>query len=203
MLERASALARELAAGGRDGRDGRRVLTLAEVRGWHLAQLAAFPGQATALAAALDPVIGEGLLATSASRRAGQASCILYRVAPDAWWVVTREAQVLDRIAASLPSGSGALTPLSHARTLIAVEGPAARTVLACGIALDLHPDVFRVGDFAQTGLHHAGILIERCGAECYRLYVLRTFAASTWQWLVDAALPFGYELAPERVLSV
>jgi sarcosine oxidase subunit gamma len=203
VLERTSALARDLAAGGQDGRDGRRGLTLAEVRGWNLAQLAAYPGQAPAVAAAVAPIIGDGLLAASPSRRDAQENCSLYRIAPDAWWVVTREAQLLDRIAVALPTGSGAVTPLSHARTLIAVEGPAARTMLACGIGIDLHPEVFRVGDFAQTGLHHAGVLIERCGPESYQLYVLRTFAVATWQWLVDAALPFGYDIAPGRGFPV
>ncbi len=28
-----------------------------------------------------------------------------------------------------------------------------------------------------------------------FELYALRTYAASTWDWLIDAALPYGYEV--------
>jgi kynureninase len=46
----------------------------------------------------------------------------------------------------------------------------------------------------ALTGLHHTPIMILRSGESRYELYVMRTFALCTWEWLIDAALPFGYE---------
>ena len=88
---------------------------------------------------------------------------------------------------------------LSHSRVRIAIEGPSVRNVLAKGIAVDLHPSAFPIGRFAQTGLHHTGIFLERCGEERYELFLPRTFAASIWDWLVDAALPLGYEVNIEE----
>ena len=75
MFERCSPLARQLNAGGRDGLDGRRALILSEVRGWELAQLAAFRGRESALAAAMAPVLAADILAARADtvQRCGRA----------------------------------------------------------------------------------------------------------------------------------
>ena len=64
----------------------------------------------------------------------------------------------------------------------------------------DLHPSVFRVGDFAQTALHHTGILLERCAESRYELFASRTYSASIWEWIIDAALPFGYDVRVEDI---
>ena len=74
------------------------------------------------------------------------------------------------------------------------------RDCLAKGISIDLHPSVFPIGAFAQTRLHHTAILLERSGDIRFELYVLRTFAVSIWEWLIDAALPFGYDTSVEEV---
>jgi sarcosine oxidase gamma subunit len=93
----------------------------------------------------------------------------------------------------------GSITVLSHSRTCVWLDGPAARDVLAMGIAVDLSPDVFELNSFALTGLHHTPIMIHRSSATRYDLYALRTFALWTWEWLVDAALPFGYQISEAR----
>ena len=49
-----------------------------------------------------------------------------------------------------------------------------------------IRPDV----DFQFTGLVH------RAGADRYELYAMRSFALSVWEWLIDAALEFGYDIA-------
>ena len=89
----------------------------------------------------------------------------------------------------------GAVTPLSHSRTHILIEGAAARQVLSMGIALDFHPQAFPVNGFALTGLHHTPIRVHRSGAVPCELYALRSFALWTWEWLTDAALQRGYEI--------
>jgi heterotetrameric sarcosine oxidase gamma subunit len=203
VFERRSALADELTAAGRDGLDDRRALRIGEVRGWELVQVAVFPGYEVAVAAALSPVFGADPLAARAGEVARLGRACLYRIALHSYWVVSSDAKVVSDLVAAVPVSAGTVTPLSHSRTRLAVEGAAARAVLAKGITIDLHPQAFPVGAFAQTGLHHAGVLLERCGEDRYELYVLRTFAVSTWQWLLDAALPFGYEIAVEQVPSV
>ena len=60
---------------------------------------------------------------------------------------------------------------------------------------IDLHPTVFPVGGFAQTGIHHVAGLLLRASEDRYEFFALRTFAAFTWEVLVDAARPFGYQI--------
>jgi methylglutamate dehydrogenase subunit D len=199
VFDRRSALARQLTAGGRDGLDGRRALTLSEVRGWQLAQLAAFQGHESELAAAVAPVLGADVLGARAGVMQRRGGACLYRTAPDACWVVSPHPEVISQLASAVPVTAGTVTSLSHSRVRLAVEGPAARAVLAGGISVDLHPRSFAVGAFAQTGLHHTGVLLERCAPDRYELYVLRTYALSIWEWLLDAALPVGYEIALEQ----
>jgi heterotetrameric sarcosine oxidase gamma subunit len=199
VFERRSPLARQLTAGGCDGLDGRRALSIGEVRGWHLAQLAVFPGHETQLAFALAAHLGADLLAARAGQVQRRGAASLYRTAPDAWWVVTPQPQVISQLASAVPVAAGTVTALSHSRVRLAVDGPGARAVLAGGISVDLHPQAFPVGAFAQTALHHSGVLLERCAQDRYELYVLRTFALSVWEWLLDAALPVGYDIAVEQ----
>lgn len=198
MLEWRSSLAHRLAGGGHDGADGRRALRLGEVRGRHLAQLAVFGGQDAALGEALRPVV-QGDLPSAVGTSARHARCRIYALARGQYWIATPDADLLRRLAHAVAAASGSVTPLSNGRTCIVVQGAAARALLAKGIALDLHPGVFGIGHFALTGLHHTGILLERSGEERYELTVLRTFAATIWDWLIDAALPIGYDVHVEE----
>ena len=193
MFEQRSALVQQLAAGGRDGSDGRRALQLSEVRGWELAQLAVFPGCEPPFAAAVEPLVGVRLPSTAAVAVGARGR--ICRTAPDQYWVMSGDAALMAALAAAVPAAAGTVTPLSHARVRLAVAGAPARALLAKGIALDLDPAVFPVGHAATTGLHHNGVLLEHAAADRYELYVLRTYAVSTWEWLVDAALEFGYDV--------
>lgn len=199
MFEARSPLARQLAAGGRDGRDGRRALRLGEVNGWALAQLAVFPGREAELASAVAPLLGGEALAARADTVQRGTVAAVYRTASDAYWVVAPDAKLISQLLAAVPAPAGTVTDLSHSRVRLRLEGPEARALLAQGISIDLHPRSFAVGAFAQTALHHTGALLERCAQDRYELYVLRTFARSIWEWLLDAALPLGYEISPPR----
>jgi methylglutamate dehydrogenase subunit D len=192
MLERRSALAGALETGGAG--DERR-LALGEVRGRSLVQVAAFASTLADLASAAEPLLGTALPARIGESVAA-GSRRLFKTGPEQFWIVGPEADDLaSSLAAALRPDVGAVTPLSHSRTRIFVEGPAARELLAKGIPLDLHLDVFRVDDFALTGLHHTPVLLHRSAPDRYELYAMRTFALSVWDWLTDAALPFGYEV--------
>ncbi len=195
MFERRSAIASALARGGRDGADGGRRLRLGERRGWSLTQIAGFPdtiaelGQAAAriLGAPLPEEIGEIVAADGRQ---------LLKTGPEQFWILASELEdVAGRLQAAIAPAIGSVTPLSHSRTCITVEGAAARELLAMGIPLDLHPEAFRVGRFAQTGLHHTPVLLLRAGEDRYEIFALRTFALSVWDWLADAALPLGYDV--------
>ncbi|QEX23419.1 hypothetical protein FRZ61_33570 [Hypericibacter adhaerens] len=195
MLERRSALAKDLQQGGRDGAAGDRSVKIGEVRGWSLVQAAGFPAEAAAFEAALSGAVGTSLPAKVGEAVTAQGRTLM-RVGPEHFWVLGPENDELAaRLSASIAPSVGSILPLSHSRTRIFIEGAAARAVLAKGIPLDFDPAVFKIGQFALTGLHHTPVLVHRTGAERYEIYAMRTFAHSIWEWLTDAALPVGYDV--------
>jgi sarcosine oxidase subunit gamma len=198
MLERTSAIAANLAAGGRDGADGRRALTIGEVRGWVLVQLGVLAGREMEFAAAAAPVLGASLPPSGAVHTSGRAR--IYSIARDQYWVVGTNAALADDLVTAVDPAVGTVTSLSHSRVRIAVRGAAARPMLARLLTIDLDPIVFAVGQVRETGLNHSGVLCERSAQDRYELYVLRTYAVSSWECIVDAALPFGYDIEEMRI---
>ena len=195
MFEPRSALAAFAPPGGGPALAGEADLQLAELRGWQLAQLTAWRSSRDAF----RWLLGEQLQAAPPEplyRGVSHGPSRLVRLTPDQYWWVTNDGAALERLQAALTPALGAFTALTDARVRIAVSGPAARELLAAGIALDLHPAVFVVGQSAQTGLHHTGVFLERVAADSYELFVPRTFAATIWEFLLDAALPFGVKPA-------
>lgn len=195
-MRKSSPLDGVLKSGGRHGADGQRVLRIGEARGWSLVQLAAFPATASELQRIVQRVLG-----TDLPPRVGQATTVgahvLLKIAPEQFWVITRTGEdIAPALRSAVALEIGSITPLSHSRTCVWIEGPPARDVLATAVALDLHPEVLRPTFFALTAVHHTPLLIHRTRETRYDLYVTRTFAAWTWEWLTDAALPFGYEVA-------
>jgi heterotetrameric sarcosine oxidase gamma subunit len=194
MPERRSVLARQLARGGRDGVDGRRALVLGELRGWHLYQLSAFAGTDDALRAQLN-AFGVHELPQDSRRVTFAGDARLYRLGPARYLWAASSGELMRRVARELDPAAGCLTVLSGARVRLLVEGSAAAQLLQRGIALDLHPSVFAVGHFAQTALDHVPVLLERTAELSYAVQVPTTWAVSVWEWLSDAALPFGYDV--------
>ena len=197
MAERRSALARVLAEGGRDGADGTRRLRLGEIRGWSLVQVAAFPGRQEAVERALLPLVG-GRLPGQVDEVIDAAGLRLMRIGPEQIWIIGHDGSGLERqLHQAIAADTGAVTPLSHSRTRISIEGDEAGAVLMKGVPLDFHPDAFRVDQAALTGLHHTPVLIHRAGLRRFEIYAMRSFAESVWEWLADAALEFGYDVVP------
>ena len=93
-------------------------------------------------------------------------------------WVIGKE----------LDTRQSYVTPLTSSRCRIAVEGEKAGTLLVNCAAIDLSRTSFGTGAYAMTGIHHTPVLIHCTGPESFHIYVMRTFALSTWEWLVDAA---------------
>jgi heterotetrameric sarcosine oxidase gamma subunit len=195
VFEEQSPLAIALKSPGCDGVGGLRRLRIGEVSGWRLLQLAGIPSMAAELARAWRTLLGADPPArTGQAVAAGNLRC--FRTGPAEYWVIARNEDArLDRLAHGVEPTIGAITSLSSSRTCIFLDGPAAREVLAKGVAIDLHPDVFPVDHFALTGLNHLPVLIHRSGAGRFHLYVMRSFALAVWEWLIDAALPCGYDI--------
>ncbi len=194
MFKRHSPLDKPIAAGGRAATAGGSDLRLGVLHDWQLVQIGCFGRSTAALDTALIRVLG-GPLPTSTSIVQHTGAHRLYRIAADQYWIVTPDAALPEALAETVPANAGSVTRLSDARVRIAIEGPAATALLGKVVSVDLRARAFPVGSFAQTGLHHVGVLLERLGPEQFELYALRTYAASTWDWLIDAALPYGYEV--------
>nr|WP_256256977.1 sarcosine oxidase subunit gamma family protein [Nonomuraea pusilla] len=76
---------------------------------------------------------------------------------------------------------------MSGQRTAFDLSGPSALDVLVTGCPIDLHPEVF--AGHAQTLLAKAPVILERRGAEAYRIHVRSSFAGYLAEWLLDAIL--------------
>jgi methylglutamate dehydrogenase subunit D len=195
MFDRRSALGGIFASAPRPGAKVTGRLAIGEVRGWSLDQVAAFASRLEELQSAVRPILGIVLpqqvgLAVKADGR------FVLKTGTEQFWILGPETGDLSkRLRAAVTPEIGAITPLSHSRTRIFIQGSNAREVLARGIPVDFRPEVFGIGRFAMTGVHHTPVLVHRIAADRYDIYAMRTFALSVWEWLADAALPFGYDI--------
>lgn len=195
MLERSSVLIGVRKETGRDGMGGRRTLRIGETRDWKLVQVAAFPTTRTELEQAVRASIGVDLPA-----RVGDAQAVgsrfLLKTGPEQFWIITQDSEeIAPALRSAVAPAIGSVTTLSYGRARIWIEGSHSREVLAKGLSIDLDVKVFGPNSFALTGLHHTPVMVLRTGATRFELYVLRTFAVWTWEWLTDAALPYGYDV--------
>jgi heterotetrameric sarcosine oxidase gamma subunit len=178
---------------GVDGANGRSAVRLGEVINTHILHIGVYPGAAARVAAAASAVLGEPL-PDSPVRTTNTGNHLIFRIAPDQYWVLGGgELPIEAQLRTAIPADAGCVTSLEGARTHLFVEGPRARDLLGRLVPIDLHPTVFPVGGFAQTGIHHVAGLLLRANEDRYEFFAPRTFAAFTWEVLVDAARPFGY----------
>jgi sarcosine oxidase subunit gamma len=196
VFERQTALTTALKSSGRDGSDGQRQLCIGEVSDWTLLELAAFPTLENELARTLRSYLG-----TDPPARVGVAvtlrSLRWFKTGAAQFWIIAgaKEEGRLEDLAAVVTPSLCASTWLSQSRTCIFIEGKAAREVLARGVAIDLHPDVFEIDHYALTALQGTPVMIHRCCDGRFHLYVMRSFALAIWDWLTDAARPCGYHI--------
>ncbi len=95
---------------------------------------------------------------------------------------------------ASQLDGAGSVADQSHGRVRIEIAGTAVETVLAKGTAVDLALSQYPVGRSAMTLIGHISALITRTGPDSFELMVLRGFAESLWDELIEMSLEFGVD---------
>lgn len=197
-----SALKSGYPAPGHYGREDSFGVTLREVLSRDLAQVAAWRDSheavADRLAKLLDcPVPNGGRRAVSGRQ------VTIFQVAPGRYWIAAPRGEgIFGRLADAIPIELGAVTELGHSRCAIRISGPASRAVLARGFALDLEPEAFPAGSFAQTQVHHIPALIHRPGddPDLFEVLVMRTYGLSFWEWLFETAQSFGCTLEAPQV---
>lgn len=114
-------------------------------------------------------------------------------------WLVMREAGG-NAFATSLEADIGDLASVSDQSSGYAVlrlTGPKVRDVLAKIVPIDLHARTFPTGRVAATIVSHMGAILWRLedtaeGSVVFELAVFRSFAASLWHDLSEAAAEFG-----------
>jgi sarcosine oxidase subunit gamma len=152
-----------------------------------------------ALLEAVKAVLGTALpLEPNTVAEAGDVT--IYWLGPDEWLAVMpgeREHEIAEALRKALDQFFAAVTVVSGGQTVIVLEGPGVRQVLARGSTLDLHPRVFAPGQCAQSIFGKAPFLIRQVtGAPRFELIVRRSFSDYVWLYLNDAARDDGLVVA-------
>ncbi|MEL6265410.1 MAG: sarcosine oxidase subunit gamma family protein [Pseudomonadota bacterium] len=146
-----------------------------------------------AVAAAVTQVTGAAMPGPLAVTRAGETAVVW--MAPDELMILGPEGSAGATVAAleaALPSALA--LDMSDARTLFAIEGPAARDTLAKGVPVDLRPAVFTPGTARRTHMGQVaiGVWLDPEGGERFGLVCFRSLAAYVAEWLAEAGQPAG-----------
>ncbi len=190
MAERASALSANYPRGRLGAADIDSGVSLSEVRGLSLLQIAAWPDTLADVGAELAAQLGIDA-APGACRAAITERGTLLRVEPLKWWLIDGDR----KLATTFSDASRAVTlDQSHSRTRLRICGPQAAELLNRQLPLDLRDASFPVGALASTAFHHAGVTLWRHAAG-YDLLLPRGFALSLWELLLAGAEQFGGEV--------
>jgi methylglutamate dehydrogenase subunit D len=125
----------------------------------------------------------------------GQDRCALW-TGPERWLVLAEDHVDMEGELSRALGDAAAIADQSDGRFLLRLAGPKVRDCLAKGVAIDLHPRVFRAGDTAPVLLNHLQCqLARRHDEDTYDLIGPRAASGDIWHWLVSAAAEFGLEL--------
>ena len=95
-------------------------------------------------------------------------------------WLILSEVHAPETLCAELSVRLGDFAFVidqSHGRVALTLSGPDAARILANGIAVDLHGDVFPVGRAANVLCNHLSVNLARTAADSFDLVVMRSFA--------------------------
>ena len=112
-------------------------------------------------------------------------------VGPTDWLLIAPDpdaAPLLQMLSEAFEGSPFRATDLSAALARIRIEGVNARTLLAKGCALDLHPRVFRPGCFARTRLAGMPVIVRCTDALAFECLVTLSYGEYMLAWLTDAA---------------
>ncbi len=143
---------------------------------------------------AAERVLGQAMPLGANTFTAGKHK--VYWLGPDEWLIgagAERASRLASRLAEALDRFHAAVNDVSGGHVELRVSGAHARTVLAKGCTLDLHPREFAPGQCAQTGLGRTAVLLATAGdPSTYTIIVRRSFSDYLCRWLANAARPLG-----------
>ena len=185
-----------LATPGHYGREGTSGLTIVERTDMSFAGVIAKSGKRFMLVNAVNTAFGVAL--PEGPRRATKGSVTFAGTGPDQW-LASAEGTDAAGFAAKLRARVGpfaAVSDQSDARLVLQLSGPRVRDVLAKGVPIDLHPNVFKPGDVANTLVAYLGVQIDMLDdAPTCQLAAPRSMVGTFWSWLSASAAEFGYDV--------
>ena len=117
---------------------------------------------------------------------------------PERWLVLApahlaAQAGGIEALLEPVFAGTASVTEQTGSQVLIGISGPGARTTLAKGLPIDLHPRVFATGHTALCRANHVALQIWQTDeSPRYVLALPRSHAAGWQRWLLEAAAVTG-----------
>jgi len=142
----------------------------------------------TAFADAVAKVLGVAL-PTEPMTSASAGDVRIFWKAFDEWLIWTpegAEGKLVADLRAATDGMRKAVVDMSDYFTVIRVQGPNARTLLAKGCALDLHPRAFSQGQATGTGFHQATIFLTLADTDTFDVMIRWSFADYLWTYFAD-----------------
>lgn len=197
MIERISTLIDIMKPGrfGNSAPDAKPVF-VAEMYGRRLIQATAWAQTAPAMGKTLKKATGCSL-PRSVGTIAATDGLTVMRVGPRRFWLGWERRFDLD-LTGFTPT-IAAVVELTDSRTILRIDGPHTRDVLAKGLPIDTDRSALPPGTFVQSVIAHIPVLVHQApsvGDEAFEIYVPSGYARSFLDWLVVAAEEFGCEIA-------
>jgi len=121
-------------------------------------------------------------------------------LAPGRYLAIGQDAGLAARLQQALPVSEGTVTDLTHGRAGIRITGAPAADLLQKGLAFDLGVEAFPPMSATTAGLAHISVTVVRLDAETFDIYAMTSFAQSLWDWVSDAAVEYGWQVAAPSV---
>ncbi|MEL6476908.1 MAG: hypothetical protein AAFR17_06215 [Pseudomonadota bacterium] len=165
-------------------------LTLFERRVGSIWQITAWHGQVAEAGAVAAAACGVAEAPAALSALTGAQGDLL-RIDPLRWLWVSETPQPMPGT-----DGAGTVLDLSHARTVIRVEGAAMPDLMARMVPLDLRPAAFGPGQVATSGIHHVAVMLQGQAGQgqvgAVDLFCFRSFGRAIWEHLAESAAQFA-----------
>lgn len=109
---------------------------------------------------------------------------------PDQWLLTsdTKSAKdMISHIDIALSEQLYAATDMSSSNACFALNGPAARMVLAMGCGIDMHKGEFRTGQCVRTNFASVPLFIVAIDEDSFMLYVDRSYSRYLRDWIAQS----------------
>jgi sarcosine oxidase subunit gamma len=137
---------------------------------------------------------GSGDLTDRLTRLCDSGAGAVRRAGPGQWLIVGDVPLAADGVSTLERdlAGTAALVDQSHGRVRIAVSGASVEAMLAKGTGVDPALRQFPVGRSVNTLIGHISVHLNRMSETAFEIIVMRSFAQSLWDELIDMGRAFG-----------